>query len=138
MAALGCMAAALRGEVTLPALFGSNMVLQADRPVPVWGRAAPGEKISVQFRGQAVTATADAQGRWRATLAPTAPGGPFAFTVSGRNTIALDNVLVGEVWLCGGQSNMTFRVDQADRAAEEIAAAHHPRIRLFTVEEAVD
>ncbi|MHB9106050.1 MAG: sialate O-acetylesterase [Armatimonadota bacterium] len=123
----------LRAEVTLPALFSDNMVLQRGIAAPVWGKAAPGEQITISIAGQQVTAAAGADGRWQARLAPLQAGGPFQMTVAGKNTITLRNVLVGEVWVCSGQSNMQFMLVKARDGVREADAANHPQIRLFTV-----
>jgi sialate O-acetylesterase len=131
--------------VRLPALVGSHMVLQRGRPVPVWGWAAPGEKVSVTFRGKTYVASApDASGRWQATLPATPAGGPFSITIKGENTINLTDVLVGDVWLASGQSNMQMPVKSApggyqpvQNADQEIAAANWPNIRFFTVNQTV-
>jgi sialate O-acetylesterase len=131
--------------VRLPALVGSHMVLQRGRPVPVWGWAAPGEKVSVTFRGKTYVASApDASGRWQATLPATSAGGPYSITVKGENTINLTDVLVGDVWLASGQSNMQMPVKSApggyqpvQNADQEIAAANWPNIRFFTVNQTV-
>jgi sialate O-acetylesterase len=131
--------------VRLPALVGSHMVLQRGRPVPVWGWAAPGEKVSITFRGKTYVASApDASGRWQATLPATSAGGPYSITVKGENTINLTDVLVGDVWLASGQSNMQMPVKSApggyqpvQNADQEIAAANWPNIRFFTVNQTV-
>ncbi len=131
--------------VRLPALVASHMVLQRERPLLLWGWAAPGERVSLTFRGKTYAATApDASGRWQATLPPTPAGGPFTLTVKARNTIVLNDILVGDVWLASGQSNMQFKVkDQpggyqaVQNADAEIAASNWPRIRLFTVAQTV-
>jgi sialate O-acetylesterase len=131
--------------VRLPALVGSHMVLQRERPVPVWGWAAPGEKVSVTFRGKTYGASQpDASGRWQVTLPAMPAGGPYALTVKGQNTIELADVLVGDVWLASGQSNMQMPVkDHAggyqpvQQADQEIAAANWPNIRFFTVQQTV-
>ena len=145
-AVLGLAAPVAQAAVRLPALVGSHMVLQRDRPVPVWGWAAPGEAVSVTFRGQVYPATApDASGRWQATLPPTPAGGPYELTVQGQNILTLSDVLVGDVWLASGQSNMQFKVKDPNpggyqptqNAEQEIAAANWPRIRFFTVNQAV-
>ncbi|MDD2710933.1 MAG: sialate O-acetylesterase [Verrucomicrobiae bacterium] len=116
----------------LPSIFSDHMVLQQGRPVPVWGWAGPGEKITVTFAGQTVRATAARNGRWQAMLFPLKAGGPFDMTITGINAITLHNVLVGEVWICSGQSNMEWPVKQAANAEKEIAAAlRYSRIRLF-------
>jgi len=122
----------LRADVTLPALFSDNMVLQRGIAAPVWGKAAPGEQVTVSIAGQQATATAGADGRWLARLAPLQAGGPLEMTVAGKNTITLHNVLVGEVWVCSGQSNMQFVLASARDSAAEIAAADYPQIRMFT------
>ncbi len=120
-------------EVKLPALFGNHMVLQREMPVPVWGWADPGEKVTVTFRDQKKTAQADAQGNWSVRLDPLTLGKPGTLTVSGSNQLVLEDVLVGEVWICSGQSNMKWTVANALDADMEIAAANYPRIRLFNV-----
>lgn len=124
---------AAHADVRLPAILGDNMVLQQDLPVKVWGWADAGEKVTVSFNGQTAEATADGQGQWLATLQPVKAGGPFEMTIAGKNSLALKNILVGEVWVCSGQSNMGFTLNGANHAAEEIAAANYPKIRLFTV-----
>lgn len=123
-----------RAEVTLPALFGDSMVLQCDMPVPVWGWADPGEDISVVFAGQTKHTKADQDGRWLVKLdALAANSETTALTISGQNKITINNVLVGEVWICSGQSNMEWPISQSANSEEEIASANHPAIRLFNV-----
>ncbi len=119
--------------VRLPGMFSDAMVLQRDIKLPVWGWAEPGEEVTVAIAGQKVTGTADKDGRWRVTLAPLkADGKGLEMTVSGKtNTIIFKDVLVGEVWLCGGQSNMAMGVAGSLNATQEIAAAHFPQIRLY-------
>ncbi|MEN6402163.1 MAG: sialate O-acetylesterase, partial [Armatimonadia bacterium] len=124
---------AAHADVKLPALVGDNMVLQQQKALKIWGTADPAEKVTVAFNGQTVEATADAQGAWLATLKPIAAGGPFEMTITGKNTITLKNILIGEVWVCSGQSNMQMTVQSSARAPEEIAAANYPQIRLFRV-----
>ena len=136
----------LRGDVSLPRIFGDNMVLQRDSPVPVWGRAAPDEEITVRFAGQEQRVRADADGRWRLTLDRTAASAaPQEMVVAGANLVRFQNILVGEVWLCAGQSNMEYAVGVAkpwappaaatDRElAEELAGRPLPALRLFRVE----
>jgi len=126
--------APLRAEVSLPHVFGSHMVLQREQPVPVWGWAAAGEKVTVQIGGQAlVAATANEAGEWRVTLPAMTAGGPFSVKIGGRNSIALEDVMVGDVWLCSGQSNMEWVVAGAANAQAEIAAANDPQIRHLKV-----
>ncbi|MCX7935910.1 MAG: sialate O-acetylesterase, partial [Planctomycetota bacterium] len=118
----------------LPAIFGDNMVLQAEIAAPVWGWAAPAEKVTVTIAGQEKAAAADDQGRWQLKLDPLPPGGPHEMTVAtAQSKIAIKNIMVGEVWLCSGQSNMQFGLGGAQNGAEEVQAAKYPAIRLFTV-----
>ena len=126
--------AAGRADVRLPHVFGSHMVLQRDVELPVWGWAEPGEKVSVQVADRpAVAATANAAGEWRVALPAMRAGGPFTVRIAGANEIVLDDVLVGEVWIGSGQSNMQWSVAQSLNPQEEIAAAKYPQIRLFSV-----
>ena len=121
----------------VPAIIGSNMVLQQGAAVPVWGWAAPGEQVTVKFRGQSKQATAGADGKWMAKLDPLDPAAPARMTIEGKGTtIELDNVLVGEVWLCSGQSNMEWRLRQSQLAEKFSAEAKYPSIRFFTVRKA--
>lgn len=119
-------------QLSLP--FGDGAVLQRDRAIPVWGRAAPGSRVHVRLDGTDADARADAQGRWRATLPPHAPGGPWTLEASdGRSVRKVRDVLVGDVWLCSGQSNMEFTLSQVQNAAEEIARGSDPAIRHFKI-----
>jgi sialate O-acetylesterase len=136
----------LLATVTLPHVFGDNMVLQRDKPVPVWGTAAPGEKIVVGFGGQSKSCTAGSDGQWSVTLDPLKTSStPAEMAVSGTNALKYENVLVGEVWLCSGQSNMekpfgfsSVTADAHDQAVPaefhaELAAANFPLIRILNV-----
>jgi sialate O-acetylesterase len=127
-------------ELKLAALFSEHMVLQRDRPVPVWGWADPGEKITVEFAGQKKTATAGAGGRWEAKLdAMAASAEPRTLTAAsetGGRTVQVRDVLVGEVWLGSGQSNMAMSMGGVINAAAEKAAANWPLIRMFKEESA--
>lgn len=135
-AAMPCVAQEPVAPLLHP-LFQDHAVLQRDRPIPVWGSAAPGATVSVAFARQAVTADADAEGRWHTTLKPIATGGPYELTVrAGQATQTVRDVLIGDVWLCAGQSNMELPVRRALNADGEIAAATQPDIRLFTVPKA--
>lgn len=129
---------ALRADVALAPLFQDHAVLQQGKPVPVWGRADAGEKVTVTFAGQTAQATAGADGRWILYL-DTLPASttPAELVVSGKNTVTVRDVLVGEVWLCSGQSNMEWPVSRAQNAREEIAAANFPLIRHFKVKRTV-
>jgi len=120
-------------DVRLPAVFSDNMVLQRGIAVPIWGWADEGEVVTVKFRNQVVNTTPVA-GKWMARLKPLTVGGPDTLTVSGKNSIELKNVLVGEVWVCSGQSNMEWQLKRAFEPQAAIAAAGNPKIRLLTVE----
>jgi sialate O-acetylesterase len=121
--------------------FTEHMVLQRDMEVPIWGTAAPGEEVTVSVAKQKVTGKAGADGKWLVRLAPLkSGGGPLEMTITGKNTVTLKDILVGEVWLCSGQSNMEFTVSKAVKRfagtineQEEIANAKWPQIREFTV-----
>ncbi len=122
------------GEVRLPGIFGPHMVLQRDVELPVWGWADPGEKVAVRLGERAaVETTADARGKWSVKLPPAPAGGPLVMQVRGTNQVVLDDVLVGEVWLCSGQSNMQWLVNQSQNIEEELAAAQYPKIRHITI-----
>ena len=119
-------------DVTLPKVIGSGMVLQQGKPINLWGRADPGEVVTVTFDGTQAGATADKDGRWLVRLEPRmADSKPRELTISGRNEIVLSDILVGEVWLCSGQSNMNFPVGKTLHVDEEISKAEHPAIRFF-------
>jgi sialate O-acetylesterase len=124
---------AASADVTLPALVGDNMVVQQGVPVRIWGKAAPGERVTVSMAGKSAAATAGADGRWEVRIGPFEAGGPHTMTVAGRNTVTVRNVLAGEVWVGSGQSNMEWPLQDARNGAEEIAKATYPEIRLFTV-----
>ena len=109
------------------------MMLQRDRPVRVWGKAQAGETVTVKIPGQTASATADDDGRWSLFLEPMKSGGPHELSIQGKNTITIKDVLVGDIWVGSGQSNMQWTVGNSNNAAEEIAAATHPQIRLFKV-----
>lgn len=123
-------------NITLPKIFTANMVLQRDRPVTVWGSSAAGEAVAVTFNGQTQKTKGGKDGAWQVQLAPMKYGGPFTMTLTGKNTIQLNNILIGDVWICSGQSNMEFIVQNTNNAAKEIEAGEHPAIRLFTVQKA--
>jgi sialate O-acetylesterase len=116
---------AVAGEPALkmPAIFADHMVLQREMKVPVWGWAAPGERITVKIAGQEVSATAGANGKWVLRLEPMKAGGPFVMTVAGKTTVTIKDILVGEVWLCSGQSNMAMTVRGCNNAGAEIKAS---------------
>jgi len=116
-------------------MFGDNMVLQRGKPNAIWGWAKPGERIRVEIAGRKATAVAGADGRWQARIQPPAPGGPYTIKIIGaQQTVTFHEVLVGDVWLCGGQSNMEFGLGLTRNGDDEIKSANHPEIRLFMVE----
>jgi sialate O-acetylesterase len=121
-------------DVRLPSIFSDHMVLKKSAHVPIWGRATPGEKVAVSLNGKTAKATAGENGRWTAALDlnDSAPG-PFELTVEGNNKITIADVVVGEVWVASGQSNMEWILSKTTGAAEEIAAAANPFLRHFLV-----
>jgi sialate O-acetylesterase len=119
----------------LHGLFADHAVLQRDRPIPVWGRAAPGEAVRVTLAGNSATAKADKTGLWRATLPALPAGGPHVLTATaGARTQSASDVLIGDVWLCSGQSNMEWSVSVSLNGPAEIAAANDPQTRILTVQ----
>ena len=124
---------ALTADVQLPAVFSSNMVLQRETPLPIWGTADPGERVYVTLGAQRAQALTDAHGSWLVTLEPMKAGGPFTLIVSGQTAIERHNVLIGEVWICSGQSNMEWHVRNSANPEEEIAASDDSQLRLLTV-----
>ncbi|MBN1294626.1 MAG: sialate O-acetylesterase [Candidatus Latescibacteria bacterium] len=118
-------------DVKLPHVIGANMVLQREVSLPIWGWADPGETITVTLGPSKELTKTGTDGRWKLKLPAMSAGGPFSMTVSGRNTITLDNILIGEVWICSGQSNMEMGITLINNAEEEIASADYPDIRLF-------
>lgn len=133
-------------EVTLPKVITSNMVLQRGKPVAIWGTASANEKVTLQFAGQTKTTITDATGKWQVKLSPMkASAAPQKMIIAGTNTITLENVLVGEVWLCSGQSNMEYPLDRKlkryapskkgnDMAEQELKSERNPLIRVLYVE----
>jgi sialate O-acetylesterase len=147
LAGMGSSLAA-QATVRLPALVGDHMVVQRDAPVPVWGWAAPGEPVTVTFRGKTYAATPAASGRWQVLLPATPAGGPYAMRIKGQNTLTIQDILVGDVWLASGQSNMELPLRDKNapapgayplivNAEQEVAAANFPQVRQFTVKKAV-
>lgn len=134
-----------RAEVRLPSVFSDHAVLQRGEPVHIWGWAAPQENVTVRFHDQTRQAVADANGAWQVWLMPEAAGGPYTVSIEGSETakpVQLRDVLVGDVWLASGQSNMEFPLKGFNDAPlkngpEEIAAANHPHIRLLLVAHAI-
>ena len=121
-------------EIHLPAIFGDHMVLQREMDIPVWGTASPGANVSVALGEQRVVTTAGEDGRWRVELAPLPAGGPHEMVVEGDGSRhAFSDILIGEVWLASGQSNMEWSMRLVENAEAEVTAANHPDIRLFHV-----
>jgi len=135
-------AATAAADVKLPAVISDNMVLQQGRQVAIWGTTDAGEQVTVSLGEQRETATADSDGKWKVELGPLKAGGPLEMTVAGKNTVTVHNVLVGEVWVCSGQSNMELPVitpyaGGVKNAEQEVAAAKYPLMRLFIVKKVV-
>ena len=136
---LGGLTAACADEAKpfLHPLFTDDMVLQRGIPDPVWGWTTPGNAVNVRLNGQATRVIAGPDGKWVARIGPFKAGGPYTLTVNGPQSVTLKNILIGDVWLCSGQSNMEFGVGNLVNAKEGIAQSAHPNIRLFTVARAV-
>lgn len=135
--ALLLLAVAGYAQIRLPKILNDNMVLQRNKSITLWGWSSPKEKLTVEFNKQRKSIAADATGSWRVALAPEAAGGPYQLSFKGKNTITLNNILVGEVWVCSGQSNMEWRVANTQHAEQEIKDANYPQIRQFVVEKSV-
>lgn len=137
LVAIVVTALTVHAQVRLPRLISDGMVVRRNKPVVIWGWSAPREKVSIDFHGQQRKITADKGGRWRVEFASEAAGGPYQLTVKGKNTIVVNDILIGEVWVCSGQSNMEWPLHSAAHAREEIEAAKYPQIRQFLVQKAV-
>src|SRR6187402_438199 len=120
-------------NVKMPLLFSDGMVLQRNKAIPVWGWADANEKVEVHFNKQTKIITADATGKWMVKLDSEKAGGPFELTITCKNKIVIKDVLVGEVWICSGQSNMEFQVSKTMNADKEINDSNYPMIRHFGV-----
>lgn len=131
--ALCALTNVLSAQIKLPHIFGDNMVLQREKPITVWGWAKAKEKVTINFHDQTKTTVADKAGKWSVKLDAEKAGGPYTLTVSGKNSVTLTNILVGEVWICSGQSNMEWPVRMASNAAQEIAEANYPQIRHIKI-----
>jgi len=131
----------LFANITLPKIFGDNMVLQRNKSIPLWGWGSPNEKITIQFNHQAIQVTTDLNGNWKVNLKKEAAGGPYQLVLKGLNTVTFKNVLVGEVWICSGQSNMEMPIEgwgKINNYQEEIAAANYPQIRHIKIPNTVN
>lgn len=123
-------------DVTLPKIFGDNMVLQRNRSIPVWGWSDPSETITIKFNHQTRTVQADRKGNWKVNLDKELAGGPYQLVIKGKNTVTFKNVLVGEVWICSGQSNMEMPIEgwgKVNNYEREIASANYPQIRHIKI-----
>ena len=123
------------GDVRLPYVISENMVLQRDMELPIWGWADAGENITVTIADQTKNTMAGRKGEWEVNLDAMSAGGPYVMTVVGNNQLTLDNILIGEVWICSGQSNMRLSVAACNNAQEESSQANYPEIRFFDVEQ---
>jgi sialate O-acetylesterase len=123
----------ISADVTLPFILSDNMVLQRDIPVNIWGWAKPGERVTVTVMEQKVSTKALPNGEWKVKINPLKSGGPFEITIAGKNTIVLKNILAGDVWVCGGQSNMEFPLSQSRNWQADKSATGNDQIRLFYV-----
>ncbi len=130
------LAGSAQATVRVPALIGDNMVLQRDTKARLWGWADPGERVTAKIAGATAETVADAQGHWRLEIGPLAAGGPQTLEIRGKNALSFANVLVGDVWIASGQSNMEWPLARAADAEKEIAQARLPQVRLFTVSKA--
>ena len=130
---LALLAASAHAEVKLAEVFGEHMVLQRDRPLRLWGRATPGQALAVEFAGRQASTRAGADGRWRVQFAPLPAGGPHRLVVKGDETVTLNDVLIGDVWLLGGQSNMEWPLLHTDTGAQEVASPQNPQLRQLRV-----
>jgi sialate O-acetylesterase len=122
-----------QADVTLSPLIGDNMVFQREAALRVWGKANPGEKVTVTFPAAKAEATTKPDGTWEVSLPPQKAGGPYTLTITGKNTLSLKNILIGDVWLCGGQSNMQLSLQRASTGPQAIAASTDSNLRLFKV-----
>jgi hypothetical protein len=114
-------------------IFGDNMVLQRGKPNTIWGWSEPGDQVRVEIGGNSSLATGGADGKWQAKIQPPGVGGPYTLNIRGKQALELHDVLVGDVWICAGQSNMQFGLSQARNAAEVIKQANYPQMRFFVV-----
>ncbi|MEN9685397.1 MAG: hypothetical protein RLZZ28_1183 [Bacteroidota bacterium] len=122
------------GQLKLPRLIGDSMVLQRDQPLPVWGWAGPGEKVTLSFKGLKTTAIADEKGKWKITLPAMPAGGPYTMDIEAGSRITLKDILIGDVWLCSGQSNMVLTMERVkEKYPEEITGATNSDIRNFFI-----
>ncbi len=126
-------------DVRLPVLVSDGMVLQRDQNLNIWGWASPGEKVTVRFNGRTYRTVTGQDGKWKVVIMPVKAGGPYEMVISGKNTITLRDILVGDVWFCSGQSNMVLNMERVkERFPDDIASANFPQIRNFFIPTASD
>lgn len=123
----------MRAAVILPAFFGDNMVLQREKAIPIWGTSLPAEKITIEFHKQKISTLADENGKWSIKLKKEKAGGPFTLKITASNIIEIKNILIGDVWLCSGQSNMELNVAQSNNFDYEKSVANIPEIRHIKI-----
>ena len=129
----------VQADVVPNPMFTDHAVLQRDKPIPVWGTSDPGEQVRVSLStdtGTSARTQATADGRWIAELPALPAGGPYTLTIQGKNRVQFKDVMIGEVWICSGQSNMEMQLRSTFEAKQAIAASEYPKIRLFTVAKA--
>ena len=131
------LAGSLTAQVKVPTYFSNNMVLQKGMAIPVWGWATPGEKVTVAIDQSSMSTTADKEGKWNVKLPAMNYGGPYQLTIQGKTNLSFENVMIGEVWVCSGQSNMEFQLITSKNGEAEVAASNYPNIRLFTVKKTI-
>ena len=124
----------IMAQLSVPSFFSDHMVLQREKPINIWGTASAGERISVTLGNAQKSTRTDKNGKWSVSLPPMQAGGPYTLNVKSlKQTLSFTDILIGEVWICSGQSNMEFRLRSANHATEEVAAANYPQIRSFNV-----
>jgi sialate O-acetylesterase len=129
----------VQANVTLPVLLSNGMVLQRDIKIIIWGWASPGEKVQVKFNKKTVSTVTDSKGNWKIVLPPMKAGGPHTMVVKGNNTIMINDILLGDIWFCSGQSNMVLNMERVkEKYPEDIAGADFPEIRNFFISTASD
>ncbi|MBN1416988.1 MAG: beta galactosidase jelly roll domain-containing protein [Bacteroidales bacterium] len=130
---MGMQTSMLWGNIRLPRIIGSNMVIQRNAPVTIWGWADARERVTIDFKGNTLSSRADDEGKWKIIFPSMEAGGPYSMIIKGKNTIELENIMVGEVWICSGQSNMEFNVIRSVNGKKEVESADYPEIRFFDV-----
>jgi sialate O-acetylesterase len=131
---LGALCIDASAKVSLPNFFTNNMVLQRGMKISIWGYANPNEKVHIALGSNSSETSADVTGMWEIKLKPMPAGGPYTLQVNGENQLSIKNVLIGDIWVCAGQSNMELPVKRSNNAKKEIENANHPNLRLFTVD----